>query len=106
MPLYVYRHLDENSTCAKAPEFRWEQVARDFPLSSCPFCGAPVERVMGAPAIKHRLFNSELRDKGFTKLVRVDDGIFENVTRRHGEEKYVDRRRPETLPKFEKTIED
>lgn len=51
-------------------------------------------------------FNCELKDMGFTKLVRVDDGVFENVTRRHGEDKYVDRRRPETFPNLNKTVKD
>ncbi|MDR1166361.1 MAG: zinc ribbon domain-containing protein [Deltaproteobacteria bacterium] len=106
MPLYSYKHRADDSDCAHAPYFEWEQVARDWPLTSCPFCGAPVERVLCAPAIKKRLFNSELRDKGFTKLVRVDDGIFENVTRRDGEAKYYDRRHPETAPILEKTIKD
>jgi predicted nucleic acid-binding Zn ribbon protein len=106
MPIYSYKHLDENSDCKKAPYFEWEQVVRDLPLTVCPFCGEPVERVLSAPLIKKKESNAELRDKGFTKLVRVDDGIFENVTRRPGEEKYVDRRNPETFPKFEKTIKD
>jgi hypothetical protein len=61
---------------------------------------------MSAPAVKTKRFDAELRDKGFTKLVRVDDGIFENRTRRDGEAKYVDRRRPETFPRLEKTVKD
>ncbi|MDR2459663.1 MAG: zinc ribbon domain-containing protein [Deltaproteobacteria bacterium] len=105
MPIYTYTHL-EDSSCPHAPTFDWQQVARDWPLTVCPYCGKPVERVLSAPLVKKKNFNSELRDKGFTKLVRVDDGIFENVTRRPGEEKYVDRRKPETFPKLEKTIED
>jgi hypothetical protein len=77
-----------------------------LPLTVCPWCGRPVFRVVGTPSIKSRLLDSELRDKGFTKLVRVDDGLYENVTRRQGEARYVDRRRPETLPKLEKTVGD
>jgi len=65
-----------------------------------------VERQLAAAAIRPRKFNCELKDLGFTKLVRVDDGVFENVTRRPGEEKYVDRRRPETFPALGKTIKD
>jgi hypothetical protein len=106
MPVYVYRHLEEAPACAHSPEFRWEQPIRDFPIGKCPWCGARVERVTGAPAVKDRKFNCELRDMGFTKLVRVDDGVFENVTRRDGESKYYDRRRPETCPVLEKTVKD
>jgi hypothetical protein len=106
MPIYTYEHVKENPLCQKDHQFEWEQVARDWPLTVCPWCGCPVERVLSAPHIKKRLFDSELRDKGFTKLVRVDDGLFEHVTRRDGEPKYVDRRRPETFPILEKTIKD
>ncbi|MDR2387680.1 MAG: zinc ribbon domain-containing protein [Deltaproteobacteria bacterium] len=106
MPLYSYTHDQENPDCERYPDFEIEQVARDLPLSVCPWCGSPVRRVMGSPVIKKRHFDCELRDKGFTKLVRVDDGLYENKTRRPGEEKYVDRRKPETLPILEKTIRD
>jgi hypothetical protein len=98
--------MEENPECQCGGDFEWEQVARDIPLTVCPYCGKAVERILKAAMIKKRNFNCELRDKGFTKLVRVDDGIFENVTRRPGEAKYVDRRKPETLPILEKTIKD
>jgi hypothetical protein len=65
-----------------------------------------VTRLLSAALVKIKPFDSELRDKGFTKLVRVDDGLFENRTRRDGEAKYVDRRRPETFPVLEKTVKD
>jgi hypothetical protein len=106
MPVYIYRHEDEASCCDKAPEFRWEQPSGDFPIYKCPWCGGKVERVIGAPRVKDRKFDCELRDMGFTKLVRVDDGLFENVTRRGDEPKYYDRHRPETSPVLEKTIKD
>lgn len=107
-PVYCYRHADEQQAeeCPAGPEFDWEQVARDLPLSRCPHCGKPVARAVSASGIQTKKFDCELRDLGFTKLVRVDEGIFENVTRRHGEEKYVDRRRPETFPDFKKTVND
>ncbi|MDR2946047.1 MAG: zinc ribbon domain-containing protein [Candidatus Adiutrix sp.] len=107
-PVYCYCHASEElaGSCPAGPEFEWEQVAGDLPLSRCPHCGGPVERMLSASSIRTRKFNCELRDLGFTKLVRVDDGLFENVTRRHGDEKYVDRRRPETFPDLKKTVAD
>lgn len=51
-------------------------------------------------------FNGELRDLGFTKLVKRDDGVYENVTVRGGDNKLVLRDRPETLPNLKKTIRD
>jgi hypothetical protein len=106
MPLYQYAHLEDNPACDRAPDFQMEQSARDLPLTVCPWCGQKVERLLGVPVIKTKSFDCELRDKGFTKLVRVDEGLFENKTRRPGEAKYVDRNRPETLPILEKTIRD
>ncbi|MDR1657897.1 MAG: zinc ribbon domain-containing protein [Deltaproteobacteria bacterium] len=106
MPIYTYQHSKDNPDCEHVPTFDFEQMSRDFPLSVCPWCGKPVDRLLSTPTIKKKLFDCELRDKGFTKLVRVDDGLYENMTRRAGEDKYVDRRRPETLPHLEKTIED
>ena len=106
MPIYAYGHVEESPDCERSPSFEFEQMSRDLPLTVCPWCGRPVERLLSAAAVKTKPFDCELRDKGFTKLVRVDDGIYENRTRRGDEGKYVDRRRPETLPRLEKTIED
>ena len=107
-PLYCYRHLedDHKAACPAGGEFDWDQPAADLPLARCPHCGGPVERQLAAAHLRPRKFNCELKDLGFTKLVRVDDGVFENVTRRHGEDKYIDRRRPETFPDLHKTIKD
>ena len=107
-PVYCYRHLapDQADECPAGPEFDWDQMSADLPLTRCPHCGRAVERALAASSIVTKKFNCELKDLGFTKLVRVDDGIFENVTRRPGEEKYVDRRRPETFPDLKKTVAD
>ena len=59
---------------------------------------APVRKQMSAPAIAVSPGNSELKSMGFTKLVRRDDGVYENVTRSGHEARYMERGRPETLP--------
>ena len=108
-PVYSYRHDPADQKAASCPaglEFEWTQPAVDWPLPRCPHCGGSVERQMASSSIRTRKFNCELRDLGFTKLVRVDEGIFENVTRRPGEEKFIDRRRPETFPRLGKTVKD
>ena len=107
-PVYCYHHQNPGpaADCPVGPEFEWDQMSADLPLSCCPHCGQPVERALSASSIRTKKFNCELKDLGFSKLVRVDDGIFENVTRRHGEEKYIDRRRPETFPDLKKTVTD
>jgi hypothetical protein len=50
--------------------------------------------------------NSELRDLGFTKLVKRDDGVYENVTARGNDSRYMERGKPETIPDLSKTISD
>ena len=107
-PVYSYHHQDEEAgaSCRAGVDFEWDQVSQDLPLSRCPYCGGQVERSLSASSIRTKKFNCELKDMGFTKLVRVDDGIFENVTRRHGEDKYIDRRKPETFPNLGKTVKD
>jgi hypothetical protein len=50
--------------------------------------------------------NRELKDLGFTKLVRRDDGVYENVTARSGDSRYMVRGQPKTLPDIKKTLAD
>lgn len=107
-PIYAYHHIDEDSAarCPAGAEFDFSQVSADLPLSRCPWCGGAVERGVAAAALRTRKFDCELKDLGFTKLVRVDEGIFENKTRRPGENKYVDRRDPQSFPNLKKTVTD
>ena len=42
--------------------------------------------------------NSDLKGMGFTKLVRRDKGVYENVTARPGESRIWDSTRPESAP--------
>jgi len=68
---------------------------------------APVRRVFrSAPAITKTMSDSELRDAGFTKLVRRDDGVYENVTASGGEERYMRRGQRRTKPHLHKKIRD
>ena len=48
----------------------------------------------------------QIRDMGFTKLVRRDDGVYENVTRSGTESRYVRAGESDTLPHFHKKISD
>ena len=104
MPLYEYEHLEE--PCSRGRVFEYHQKASSGPLIECPWCGGPIKRLVSPARLRKHKTDTELRDLGFTKLVRKDDGIFENVTARNGESKIVDRRRPETLPHLHKIIKD
>jgi hypothetical protein len=50
---------------------------------------APVELVVYAPALSFPQGDSALKSLGFSKLVRRDSGVYENVTARDGQTKIV-----------------
>ncbi len=104
MAIYTYEHLEE--PCAFGLTFDFPQPMSAAPLTECPKCEGPVRRIIARPNINRPKGDAELRDKGFTKLVRRDDGVYENVTAREGESRYVVRGRPETLPDVKKTVSD
>lgn len=107
MPVYEYEHKEyDGKSCVHDRVFEVRRSIQDSPLTRCPHCKAPVERILSAPFISCQKGNSELRDLGFTKLVKRDDGVYENVTRRDGESRYMQRDKPETMPRLHKTISD
>jgi putative FmdB family regulatory protein len=104
MPIYEYEHTDQSCDWGKIFEIR--QSIQDGPLSLCPNCRAPVRKLISVTNINTPRSNAELRDLGFTKLVRRDDGVYENVTARPGESKTMLRDKPETQPHLGKIISD
>jgi putative FmdB family regulatory protein len=104
MPIYEYEHIEE--ACSAGKVFEVKQSLQENPLSHCPKCGQAVKKCLSLSNISSVKTNSELRDLGFTKLVRRDDGVYENVTRREGENRYMERGKPETMPDLSKTIKD
>ena len=72
----------------------------------CPQCGSLVQKIISRINISCPKFNAELRDMGFTKLVRRDNGVYENVTTRDGDSRYMISGKPETIPNLSKTISD
>jgi putative FmdB family regulatory protein len=104
VPTYEYEHALE--TCAWGKVFEIRQSLRDAPLDRCPNCRAPVRKLISLASISTPKTNTELRDLGFTKLVRRDDGAYENVTARPGESRAMLQDRPETQPQLAKIISD
>ena len=104
MPVYEYAH-DEDG-CELGKEFEWTQSIRDEAMQECPRCGRPVRRLISRTFVSSPTSNSELRDLGFTKLVKRDSGVYENVTKRKGESKYMESGKPETMPDIKKIITD
>ena len=104
MPIYEYEHLE--TPCALGQIFEVRQSLADKQLRRCPQCNQPVRKLISRVGISSPKTNSELSDLGFTKLVKREDGVYENVTARKGDSRYVRRNHPETLPNISKTITD
>ncbi len=65
---------------------------------------APVRLVINPPSINIPTSNSELKEVGFTKLVKRDDGVYENVTATDGEKRYMKAGDESSLPHINKKI--
>jgi putative FmdB family regulatory protein len=78
MPIYEYEHLKR--PCKIGKVFDFKQSLSDDPIKACPHCKGPVQKIISQINISCPRTNGELRDLGFTKLVKRDDGVYENVT--------------------------
>ena len=66
----------------------------------------PVRKIIRAPAIAFPTGNAEFKNHGFTKLVKRDDGVYENVTAVDDEKRYMKAGDPSSVPNLKKKIED
>lgn len=106
MPVYVYEH-EKGKGCELGKEFEVVQPINDQALKKCPKCRGKVHRIIMPPmTIKSPKSNSDLKSMGFTKLVRRDKGVYENVTAIDGESKIFEAGKPETMPHLRKKITD
>ena len=68
---------------------------------------APVQRVLTrAPGAAVQTFNAEYRNLGFTKLVKRDKGVYENVTAIDGEKRYMRAGDPDSVPHIHRKVGD
>ena len=104
MPIYEYEHLKR--PCKMGKVFDFKQSLADVPIKDCPQRKGPVQKIISQTNISCPKTNGELRDLGFTKLVKRDDGVYENVTARDGDSRYMERGKPQTIPDLSKTIAD
>lgn len=104
MPIYEYEHVKQ--ACKWGKVFDYKQSLTEDQLTHCPQCNGPVKKIISRINISCPKTNSELRDLGFTKLVKRDDGVYENVTARGDDSRYMERGKPETIPDLSKTISD
>ncbi len=86
----------------------WGEVcyAAQYTMGDTDFL-APVRKVHSVPpGIAVPVGNAGLKNMGFTKLVKRDDGVYENVTRTGKESRYMRAGDPNTLPEIHKKISD
>lgn len=67
---------------------------------------APVCKVIHAARIATPTGNSKLKELGFTKLVKRDSGVYENVTASGKEKRYMKAGDADSLPDISKKIRD
>ena len=65
-----------------------------------------VERMISRVMVQAPKGNSELKSMGFTKLVRRDKGVYENVTAQDGEKRYMVAGDDSSTPKLTDKISD
>ncbi len=87
MPTYEYQTTDPRHACDTCrTRFEVRQAMRADPLTRCPDCGGPVERLISRCGISSQmseramLSDKNLKQKGFTKLVNEGGGKFRKVT--------------------------
>jgi len=91
MPVYDYK-CDDNG--------RTVEVQHTMPM-------APVKKVMSSPpGISVPIANSKLKEIGFTKLVKRDSGVYENVTALDHEKRYMKADDPSSIPDIRSKVED
>ncbi len=67
---------------------------------------SPVEKLLFASGIATPKTNADLKNLGFTKLVKRDTGVYENVTATGGESRYMNAGDSSTLPDIKRKISD
>ncbi|NQU43560.1 zinc ribbon domain-containing protein [bacterium] len=104
MALYEYEHIGK--ACALGKVFQVEHSMQDEALKACPRCGGELKRLISRVFVSTPTSDSQLKNMGFTKLVRRDSGVYENVTATGNESRYVEADKPHTMPDLKKKIRD
>ena len=67
---------------------------------------APVQKLVSAPAVTISTSDTTLKEKGFVKLVKRDQGVYENVTALDHEKRFFKADDPSSVPDLKSRIED
>ncbi|MEM6998948.1 MAG: zinc ribbon domain-containing protein [Pseudomonadota bacterium] len=110
MPNYDY-YCDENGKTIEVNHgidqklHTWGELcfAAQISLGDTDF-SAPVRKLIRPVGIAVPTSNSKLKEHGFTKLVKRDDGVYENVTALDGESRYMKAGDDASIPHLNKKI--
>lgn len=112
MPVYEY-HCAANGQSVQVVHSmndrvdNWGQLCSRAGLDpgETPF-ETPVERLLFAPGVCTPAGDTKLKEMGFTKLVKRDTGVYENVTASGGESRYMVAGDNSSMPHLQKKIKD
>lgn len=112
MPTYVYQCSDNGARVEVLHGINdtvktWGELCA---LVGCDLGDTPAEasvaKAITAPNLNFPKTTSQLKNMGFTKLVRRDKGVYENVTATGSESRYMRADDPSSMPDFSKKIGD
>ncbi len=112
MPLYDYlceangRKVEVNHPIDATLE-TWGELcyAAQIPLGDTDPM-TPVKKIISAPNLSIPVTKTKLKELGFTKLIKRDQGVYENVTALEHEKRYFKAGDPSSMPDIKKKIED
>lgn len=112
MPLYEYYCPANEQTIEVEHGMRtslatWGALCAEANIEPGPTpADAPVQRLIFPATVSTPVGNSHLKNLGFTKLVRRDQGVYENVTATNDEKRYMTRGDQSSLPDIKRKISD
>ncbi len=112
MPIYEYYCPENDSTVEVFHSIKerlstWGELCKHAGLNvGTHNPDAPVERLVYPGNVNTPKGNSDLKNLGFTKLVKRDDGVYENVTATGSEKRYMTRGDASSVPDIKSKISD
>ncbi len=112
MPMYQY-YCATNGESVEVFHSMSEELSTWGEL--CEAAGLPIGETAPESAVERILYpvglampqgNAKLKELGFTKLVKRDTGVYENVTATDNEKRYMTRGDASSVPSFHKKIRD
>lgn len=83
MPIFDYRCAEGEGCPRCGPGFEHLEKLGAEPLATCPDCGAPLKRLIGAPALAiggaHLQKEKKIGDAGFTQYKKIGKGVYEKT---------------------------